>query len=65
MERIENLMSYLDNAHRVYHAVAGIVWELEAEGDVCLQEREEWELYPGGKYYLTRGGSAVIAFRLP
>ena len=65
MERIENLMSYLDNAHSVYHAVAGIVWELEAEGYVCLQERDEWELYPGGKYYLTRGGSAVIAFRLP
>jgi len=65
MERIENLMSYLDNAHSVYHAVAGVVWELEAEGYVCLQERDAWELYPGGKYYLTRGGSAVIAFRLP
>ena len=30
-----------------------------------MQETEPWALVPGGKYYLTRGGSALMAFRVP
>ena len=29
---IRNLKTFLDSAHSVYHAVAGLVWELEAAG---------------------------------
>ena len=64
-KRIEALMGYLDAAHSVYHAVAGIVSELARAGYTCLSEGEEWTLQSGGKYYLTRGSSAVIAFRVP
>lgn len=63
--RIEALKNFLDDAHSVYHAVAGLVWELEAAGYTRLCEADTWELIPGGKYFLTRGGSAVIAFRIP
>ena len=63
--RITELREFLDSAHSVYHAVAGLVWSLEAAGYTCLSESADWYLQPGGKYYLTRGGSAVIAFRLP
>ena len=59
------LQEYLDSAHSVYHAVAGVVWALEADGYVQLREQETWKLFPGGKYYVTRGDSAVMAFRLP
>lgn len=65
MEKITELRNFLDSAHSVYHAVAGLVWNLEAAGYTCLSEGEGWELIPGGKYYLTRGGSALIAFRVP
>ena len=65
MEKITELRNFLDSAHSVYHAVAGLVWDLEAAGYTCLSEGEGWELVPGGKYYLTRGGSALIAFRVP
>ena len=58
-------MKFLDKAHSVFHAVAGIVEALEEAGYTCLQESAEWKLESGGKYYLTRGGSAVIAFRVP
>lgn len=59
------LQTFLDHCHSAYHAVAGLTWELEAAGYLCLSEGEDWDLTPGGKYYLTRGGSALIAFRIP
>lgn len=62
---LKQLQTFLDNSHSVYHAVAGLSWELEAAGYVCLAEGEDWELILGGKYYMTRGGSALIAFRIP
>ena len=58
-------MNYLDQAHSVFHAVAGLVDQLKQQGYEALQERDAWKLVPGGKYYLTRGGSAVMAFRIP
>ncbi len=63
--RIEEFKNFLDGAHSIYHAVAGLVWMLEAAGYTRLSEGEHWELDPGGRYFLTRGGSSVIAFRVP
>ena len=64
-ETVEKLQAFLDQAHSVYHAENYLVKTLEAAGYACLQEKDAWELVPGGKYYLTRGGSAVLAFRIP
>lgn len=64
-KKIEALREYLDGAHSVYHAVAGLVEALAGAGYTCLPESEDWCLQPGGKYYLTRGSSAVMAFRVP
>ena len=63
--RIEKLKNYLDSAHSVFHAVDGIVKELESAGYAPLREKESWQLEKGGKYYVTRGGAAVMAFRIP
>jgi len=63
--RISALAAYLDASHSVYHAVAGLTAELERNGYTRLAEKDSWELEAGGKYYLTRGGTAVIAFRIP
>lgn len=64
-ERIKCLKSFLDGAPSMYHAVALLAKELEDAGYTCLAESAAWELAPGGKYYMTRGGSTLIAFRLP
>ena len=64
-ETVEKLQAFLDQAHSVYHAENYLVKTMEAAGYACLQEKDAWELVPGGKYYLTRGGSAVLAFRIP
>ena len=65
MERIQDLITFLDSAHSVYHAVTGLVTMLQGRGYAPLRETENWEIRPGGKYYVTRGGSAVLAFRIP
>ena len=63
--RICALMEFLDASHSVYHATAYLASTLEKAGYTRLEETKSWDLQPGGKYYLTRGGSAVIAFRIP
>ena len=63
--RTSALMAFLDASVSVYHAAAYLAGTLEKNGYVRLSEGEEWQLIPGGKYYLSRGGTAVMAFRIP
>ena len=62
---ISALTKFLDSAHSVYHAVDGLACQLKEAGYTKLQEQDRWDLVPGGKYYLIRGGTALIAFRVP
>ena len=64
-QNMNALRQFLNKAHSVYHAAAALEQELKQAGYTRLQEEKPWELLPGGKYYLTRNGSAVLAFRLP
>ncbi len=59
------LMNFLDASHSVYHAVEQIKNLLDEMGYTRLSEQENWELAQGGKYYLIRGGTAMLAFRIP
>lgn len=59
------LRAFLDHAHSVYHAQQGLVQQLKAAGFQPLQEQETWQIAPGGRYYVTRGDAAVMAFRVP
>ena len=63
--RISALMQFLDASHSVYHAAAYLEDLLKQQGYTHLPENESWSIVPGGKYYLTRGGSAIVAFRIP
>jgi len=60
-------MEFVDFVNRCptpYHTVATTVEELEAQGFTRLRERESWDLASGGKHYVTRNGSSIIAFQL-
>ncbi len=59
------LCSFLESSPTAYHAVDNLRKELEANGYTALSEAEVWTLAPGGKYYLIRGGSSLVAFRVP
>lgn len=47
-----------------YHAVDSAVQRLTKAGFQEIKERDSWSstLQPGGKYYLTRNGSSIVAF---
>ena len=64
-EKIQGLRDFLDASHSVYHAQAYLADTLAKAGYTRLFEHKAWNLVPGGKYYLSRGGSALIAFRVP
>ncbi len=64
-EQIRALMDFLDASKSVYHAVAYLADLMEANGYTRLDEGQDWCLEKGGKYYVTRGGSTLIAFRIP
>ena len=64
-KKIKDLSSFLDASHSVYHAAQNLMNLLKDAGYHQLSEGEKWDLTPGGKYFLTRGGTAVIAFRIP
>ncbi len=65
MNHIQSLMSFLDTSVSVFHAIAELEAQLKAAGYTRLMENETWSLVPGGNYYLVRGGSAIVAFRIP
>ena len=64
-KRTKELMMFLDASRSVYHAADYLKNTLLKEGYTQLSEGERWALTPGGKYFLTRGGTALIAFRVP
>ena len=70
MDRNENrindeLLQFLDESPNAFFAVQNMVKMLERAGFKELQETQAWEIRPGGAYYVTRNGSALIALRIP
>lgn len=59
---LNKLISQLKNAPTAYHAADTAARELATRGYVRLEEGDEWNICYGGKYYVTRNGSALIAF---
>ena len=58
----KKLQIFMENSKTAYHAVANITAALDSEGFTRLYEGDEWDLAIGGKYYVVRAGSSVIAF---
>ncbi|KAF2826678.1 hypothetical protein CC86DRAFT_19619 [Ophiobolus disseminans] len=48
----------------VFHAVDAVAQDLEKDGYKKLSERDTWELKAGGKYYVIRNGTSLIAFAI-
>ena len=65
MDRIQSVFDFINAGVSPWHAAAEAADRLQAAGYCCLQECAPWDLVPGGRYYTTRNGSAVLAFRLP
>ncbi len=58
----DSLLKDLSKSYTPFHTVANAEKTLEKSGFVCLKEEESWKIVEGGKYYVVRNGSALIAF---
>ncbi len=57
------LLPFLEQSPTAMHAATRIVDTLRQAGYQELSEHERWHLTPGGRYLVSRNGSAVIAWR--
>ncbi len=58
-----SLFKFIKNSPSAFHTVASVKECLVADGYVELCEGSAWSLVDGGKYFVTRNGSSIIAFR--
>ena len=64
-DQLNALRAFLDSAHSFYHSTANLAAELDDASYIRLSESASWNLECGGKYYINRGGSSILAFRVP
>lgn len=61
----QELFSFIESSPTAFHAVETMKQMLDAEGYQQLLESRAWELQAGGKYYVMRNGTSLLAFRIP
>ncbi|XVE99065.1 hypothetical protein REPUB_Repub03eG0164800 [Reevesia pubescens] len=61
---VGDLLDYLNESWTQFHATAEAKRQLIASGFHLLNENDEWELKPGGRYFFTRNLSCLVAFAI-
>lgn len=59
----QGLIDFLKASPSPFHATQTLARQLEAAGFQRLDERAAWHLEPGGRYFVTRNDSSIIALR--
>ena len=60
----EELLAFIDRSPTAFHAVESARTLLEEAGFVRLKEADAWQIKKGGRYYVTRNSSSIIAFHI-
>ncbi len=58
----QELLDFIEDSPSSFHAVNSVKQFLVPQGFRELTFDEKWSLIPGGKYFITRNNSALIAF---
>ena len=61
----EKLLTFLENSPTSFHAVENMAVRLRGEGFEELKEADCWSIEAGGRYFVTRNMSSLIAFQVP
>ena len=61
----KELLRFIQEHPSVYHVIEGQRQQLLKAGYEELFENDVWQLQEGGRYFVTRNDSAIIAFRIP
>lgn len=65
MDRLERFLNFAEQAPTAFHAAAGFREMLQKAGFSELKETDPWLVDAGGKYFVMRNDSAIIAFEVP
>lgn len=57
-----DLLDFIESSPSPWHAAASAELRLISRGFSRLEEGARWALAPGGRHYVIRGGSSLIAF---
>lgn len=60
----KELLEFLQKSPTAFHSVETIENELKTQGYEKLLEGQTWKITCGGKYYVTRNNTSVIAFHV-
>jgi len=61
---IQDLLDFIDASPSPRHVVSTSTQRLIDAGFKSLNELEAWKLETGGRYFVSRGGSSIIAFTI-
>ena len=61
---VDKLMAFMEASPTAFHAVDQIKTRLFNNDYVELKEYDSWQIEPGGKYFVTRNDSSIIAFHI-
>jgi aspartyl aminopeptidase len=61
---IQDLLDFIDASPSPWHVVSTSTQRLVEAGFKSLNEVDAWKLETGGRYFVTRGGSSIIAFTI-
>ena len=60
-----DILTFIEKSPCSFSAVENLKRCLREQGYSEIAENEPWDLAEGGKYFVTRNGSSLLAFRLP
>ena len=64
-QNVQDFLHFIARAPSAFHAVDVLCQQLRGNGFERLCEHQAWQLVPGGRYFVTRNLSSVIAFTVP
>lgn len=64
-ETAEQLLAFIEKSPSCFHAIKNMKEILSADGFAELKEEEKWEIKKGGRYFVTRNDSSIVAFTIP
>lgn len=61
---LKKMMDFLALSPTAFHAVENFTSVLRKKGYQELEEAQHWDIQPGGRYFVTRNGSSLAAFKV-
>lgn len=65
LDSVQELFDFIEQSPSCFHVIENAKKMLEKEGFEELSENKTWKLQEGGKYFVTRNLSSIIAFKVP